>query len=45
MAYEASDFSKGARKCLDDLDDGTKAVDQLAMFVPIVFECYFSVLK
>ena len=29
----------------DDLNDGTKAIDQLSIFVSIVFERRFSVLK
>jgi len=44
-AYQASNFAKDASERMDDLNDGTKAVDQFSIFVPIVFECRFSVLK
>jgi len=44
-AYEAGNFAKDARKCMNDLDDGEKTVDQFAIFVPIVFELRLSVSK
>ena len=30
---------------MDNLNDGTKAVNQFSIFVPIVFERRFSILK
>jgi hypothetical protein len=44
-AYEVSYPVDDARKSTDDLDYREKAVDQLAIFVPITFtfECCFSV--
>lgn len=30
---------------MDNLNDGMKAVDQFSIFVPIVFEHHFSILK
>jgi hypothetical protein len=41
-AYEASYLTKDSRKCMDDLDYGANAVDQVAMLVSIVIECRFS---
>jgi hypothetical protein len=41
-AYEVSGLAKDTGKRMNDLDNGAKAVDQLAIFVPIVVECRFS---
>jgi hypothetical protein len=37
-AYEAGCLAEDARKSMDGLDYGAKEVDQIAIFVPIVFE-------
>ena len=44
-AYWASNFAKDSSERMDNLNDGTKAVNQFSIFVPIVFECRFSILK
>jgi hypothetical protein len=41
-AYEARDLAKDSRKCMDDLNYGANAADQVAILVSIVFECRFS---
>jgi len=41
-AYEVSGLSKDTGKRMNDLDYGAKAVDQLAIFVPIIVERHFS---
>lgn len=42
ITYKASHLSKDVRKSMDDLNYGTKALDQLSMFLPIVSERSFS---
>jgi hypothetical protein len=41
-AYEACRLAKDTRKRMDDSDYGEKAVDQAAIFVPMVFELCLS---
>jgi len=41
-AYKASCLATDGGESVDDLDYGTKGIDQLAMFVPIDVEFGFS---
>jgi len=45
IAHEASSLAKDARQRMDDFDYRAKAVEQLAMLFPTVFEGGFSFLK
>jgi hypothetical protein len=38
-AYKSCGLAKDTRKPMDDSDYRAKAVNQVAIFVPIVFEC------
>ena len=40
--YEASHLADDTRNAMDELDYRTKAVDQLAILVPMLIECRFS---
>jgi hypothetical protein len=41
IAYKASSLAKDARQHMDDFDYRAKAVDELAILFPIVFEGSF----
>lgn len=43
--YQPSHIGEDARKCMNDLDYRSKAVDQLLIFVAIIFESGLSFLK
>ena len=42
IAYEAGSLAKDARQRMDDFDYRAKAVDQVPILFPIVFERIFS---
>jgi hypothetical protein len=41
----AHSIAKGGRKYMEELEYGVEALDQSAMFVPIIFESLYSALK
>jgi hypothetical protein len=41
----AHGIAKGGRKYMEELEYGVEALDQSAMFVPIIFESLYSALK